>query len=75
MKVFKCQYCHNNYHGNYQQHFCSQQINTICNNNTNIDKNERKLVVLQPSLSVTQGSTRLSAGMVFPILSSKLISD
>ena len=64
MKVFKCQYCYNNYHGNYQQHFCSQQLNIISINKLNIDKKKTVDILLQstpPQPSKGPESTSLSA--------------
>ena len=63
MKVFKCQYCYNNYHGNYQQHFCSQQLHIISINN--LDKKKPVDILLQSSpLQSSKGPelTSLSAG-------------
>ena len=32
MKVFKCEYCNNNYRGNYKSHFCDKQLDNLTGN-------------------------------------------
>ena len=43
MKVFKCEYCNNNYRGNYKSHFCDKQLVNLTGNIKKRIKDGRKL--------------------------------